>query len=162
MTPDHNINIKNIIVGNLHSKQSELLERFSNIYEYNLKDVDTPEELSAFHMELEKHRGQDTSYHAQEKRHLDKKEDEAEQELIRAKDLEHINTAKEEKINRHYVEREPILAEDPEHNKMYHYDEHSKTLKRLPNKDELHKVSINQMEKILKSHDVSETDLKKQ
>ena len=44
---------------------------------------------------------------------------------------------------------------------MYHYDEHSKTLKRLPNKDELHKVSIDQMEKILKSHDISEADLKK-
>lgn len=195
LTPDHNINIKNIIVGNLHSKQSELLERFSNIYEYNLKDVDTPEELSEFHMELEKHRedtsyhaleenlnkipkeleqkisdfqmelekyaGQDTSYHAQEERHLKKKHDELEQELIRATDLEHINTAREEKINAHYVEREPILAEDPEHKKMYHYDEHSKTLKRLPNKDELHKVSIDQMEKILKSHDISEADLKK-
>ena len=71
------------------------------------------------------------------------------QELIRAKDLEHINRETEDKIMASYVEREPILMKDPELEKMYHYDEYSKSLRRLPKDSELHKVTPEQIEKIL-------------
>lgn len=158
LTHEHLINVKNVIVSNLEVIDN-LTENFQNIKDIDLSKIDTPEELSMFHMELSKHRG-DTSYESQEARHKKLKEiKKKEQELIRAKDLEHINRADEEKINAHYIEREPVLMIDPDTKKMYHHDEYSSTLKRLPNEDELQNVSPEQIEKILQEYDISSEEL---
>ena len=157
LTHEHLINVKNAIVSNLEVIDN-LTENFQNIKDIDLSKIDTPEELSMFHMELSKHRG-DTSYESQEARHKKLKEIKKEHELIRAKDLEHINRADEEKINAHYIEREPVLMIDPDTKKMYHHDEYSSTLKRLPNEDELQNVSPEQIEKILQEYDISSEEL---
>lgn len=158
LTHEHLINVKNTIVSNLE-RIDNLTEHYQDIKNIDLSQIDTPEELSMFHMELSKHRG-DVNYESQESRHKKLKELKSkEQELIRAKDLEHINRADEEKINAHYVEREPALMIDPDTKKMYHHDEYSSTLQRLPNEDELQNVSPEQIEKILKTHDISSEEL---
>lgn len=158
LTHEHLINVKNTIVSNLE-RIDNLTEHYQDIKNIDLSEIDTPEELSMFHMELSKHRG-DVNYESQESRHKKLKELKSkEQELIRAKDLEHINRADEEKINAHYIEREPALMIDPDTKKMYHHDEYSSTLQRLPNEDELQNVSPEQIEKILKTHDISSEEL---
>lgn len=158
LTHEHLINVKNAIVLNLE-RIDNLTEHYQDIRNIDLSEIDTPEELSMFHMELSKHRGE-TNYESQESRHNKLKELKLkEQEFIRAKDLEHINRADEEKINAHYVEREPVLMIDPDTKKMYHHDEYSSTLQRLPNEDELQNVSPEQIEKILKTHDISSEEL---
>jgi hypothetical protein len=158
LTHEHLINVKNVIVSNLETIDN-LTEHYQDIKDLDLSKIDTPQELSMFHMELSKHRG-DTSYESQESRHKKLKElKEKEQELIRAKDLEHINRADEEKINAHYIEREPVLMIDPDTKKMYHHDEYSASLQRLPNEDELQNVSPEQIEQILREYDISSEEL---
>lgn len=158
LTHEHLINVKSVIISNLEAIDN-LTEHYQDIKDIDLSKIDTPEELSMFHMELSKHRG-DTNYESQESRHKKLKELKSkEQELIRAKDLEHINRADEEKINAHYIEREPVIMIDPDTKKMYHHDEYSSTLQRLPNEDELHNVSPDQIEKILQEFDISSEEL---
>lgn len=159
LTPNHIINLKNLLVSNMESIDN-LTERYQDMSNLNLEDIDTPEELSMFHMELERYRDQDTSYEAQELRDKKLKElKEKENELIRATDLEHVNRDNSVVINASYVEREPVLMEDPELKKMYHYDEYSKTLKRLPKDDEMYVVSPEHIESILQEHDISNDEL---
>lgn len=162
LTNNHLRLIKNILISNMELLPItiNLSEKFQNIDDLDLKNIDTPEELTLFHMELERHKNQDTSYEAQESRNQKLKEIESkQQELIRAKDLEHINRETEDKIMASYVEREPILMKDPELEKMYHYDEYSKSLKRLPKDSELHKVTPEQIEKILQEHDITSDEI---
>jgi len=159
LTHNHLISIKDSVISNMKTIDN-LTEKFQNVDDLDLKNIDTPEELSLFHMELERHKNQDTSYEAQERRNQKLKEIESkQQELIRAKDLEHINRETEDKIMASYVEREPILMKDPELEKMYHYDEYSKSLKRLPKDSELHKVTPEQIEKILQEHDITSDEI---
>ena len=158
LTHEQLINVKNIIISNLKIIDN-LTEHYQDIKDIDLSKINTPQELSMFHMELSKYR-RDNSYESQESRNKKLKElKKKEQELIRAKDLEHINRADEEKINAHYIEREPVLMIDPDTKKMYHHDEYSCTLQRLPNEDELQNVSPEQIEKILQEYDISSEEL---
>jgi hypothetical protein len=158
LTHEQLINVKNIIISNLKIIDN-LTEHYQDIKDIDLSKINTPQELSMFHMELSKYR-RDNSYESQESRNKKLKElKKKEQELIRAKDLEHINRADEEKINAHYIEREPVLMIDPDTKKMYHHDEYSSTLQRLPNEDELQNVSPEQIEKILQEYDISSEEL---
>jgi hypothetical protein len=159
LTHNHINDVKTAIISNMKSID-RLIERYTDIMNMDFSKVTTQDELDVFHMELSKQR-RDTGYNAQQLRHKKLNELEArEQELIRAKDLEHINRASEEKIDANYVDREPVLMEDDKYDKIYYYDKYSKTLQRLPNKDELNNVSEAQVEKILGQHDISSEELK--
>ena len=161
LTNSQLISVKNSVISNMKTID-DLTEKFQNINDLDLNSIDTPEELTLFHMELERHKNQDTSYEAQEKRNQNlKKIESKQQELIRAKDLEHVNRENEDKIMANYVERKPVLMKDPELEKMYHYDEYSKSLKRLPKDSELHKVTPEQIEKILQEHDITSDEIQR-
>lgn len=231
---EHIVAVKQRVYSYL-KRGGNILDEFADVDDINITEVDTPAELSMFHMELAKSRGKDpanvkvnmsksahllamkklkiesqikkakkaiqhskellkntnltpeereneelkiknnewkikninvdgdvTSYDNQEKAYLQNEKDNKDlQELIRATDLEHINIAKEETLNANYVDRSPVLMEDPDLLKNYYYDTHSRTLKRLPKESELKPVSVEQVEDILQEHDISNEEISK-
>jgi hypothetical protein len=230
---EHIVAVKQRVYSYLKSG-GNMLEDFVDVNDIKLTEIDTPDELAMFHMELARARGKDpanvqlnlsktdhllamkeldvetrvkeakekikeltlelenedlsknqrqnielkiklnewriksltnqdlSSYNNQEKAHLQKIANQEDiQELIRQEDLEHINMSKEQKIKANYVDRKPLLMVDPDLQKDYYYDKHSRTLKRLPNESELKPVSMEQVEDILEEHDISNREISK-
>lgn len=206
MNFNHTQVLKNVIHKYL-TKDNLLREGFSSvdIDSIDFSEIDTPEELDAFHKMLEEQKINDSTnnnekiltdeyyieeelineynkedvkmfnmeikklleestYTEQEKKHIaDLLIKQKKEELILAKDLDHINVDKiEEDKNTVYIDRSPELmihADDDE--KKYYYDKYSDSLKLLPEDSKMKPVNINQLEELLKSQNIDDEEIEK-
>lgn len=221
MNFEHTNVVKQAILNNFEKR----IERFQGITEFDFNDIDTPEELSLFHRELQDYRSgtglydttdnnydymydsnnssnnnnnnnnnnyyssinnitnRDTdtvgvvdengemfflemkkgSYNNQNEMHIDNlRKMKEEQEKVETTHLNHVNVEDIEKdVKAEYVDRKPVLMVNPKTEKKYYYDEHSRTIKLLPKDSTMKAISLDEVEKLLKSYNVSEEEINK-
>jgi hypothetical protein len=140
----------------------DMSKYYNNINNILNKDTDTfavvDENGEMFFLEIKK-----GDYDEQEKMHINNlRKMKEEQERIETTSLNHINIDDMEKdIKAEYVDRQPIVMMNPKTQKLYYYDEYSRTLKLLPEYSSMKPISIDEAEKLLKSYEVSEEEIKK-
>lgn len=146
----------------MRNNSLDMSKYYDNINDILEKETDTfavvDENGDMFFLEMKK-----GDYNEQENMHIDKlRKMKEEQERIEATSLNHVNIDDIEKdIKAEYVDREPIVMMNPKSKKLYYYDEHSRTLKLLPENSSMKPISIDEAEKLLKSYEVSEEEIKK-
>jgi len=135
-------------------------ETRARIDRYLRKD---PGDATMFAMEI-KTLMSNSTYDEQEKAHIREQLIKAKiKEIKLRKDLDHINVDKleEEDMTAKYVDRNPTLMVNPVNNKYYYYDNHSRSLKELPPDSEMKPVTIEEVERLLKSKKLSDEEINK-
>lgn len=121
-----------------------------------------PEDVRMFEMEI-KNIMEDSSYDEQEREFIrDRLIEEKIKEILLADEMHHQNLEDSElEYHSVYVDRQPVIMKHPKTEKHFYYDEHSKTLKLLPDDSKMKPVSMEDLEKLLKDKNISEDEIRK-
>lgn len=148
--------------------QDETQEFIESINDENSKKMiqkyleEKPDDAKMFAMEI-KNLMADSSYSQQEKDFIRDKLIEGKiKEILLKKELIHKNV-KDLELEYHaeYVNRQPVIMQNPKTGKYFYYDSHSKTLKLLPEDNKMKPVSIQDLERLLREKNISEDEIKK-